>query len=118
MNSSIYLTPIALLSAKLDEMTRHRDHVAAELDQAEVDAKPIDVESRVKEVADRVWNLADQVTSTEPAIQREALSQFVERIDLKFSECPRGKKMEYRPTTGEIVFRGGSHSFASRGDRI
>ena len=88
MNSSICLTPIALLSAKLDEMTRHRDHVAAELDQTEVDAKPIDVESRVKELADRVWNLADQVTSTEPAIQREALSRFVERIDLKFSECP------------------------------
>jgi len=49
-------------------------------------------------------------------MQREALSQFVERIDLTFSECPRGNKMEYRPTTGQIVFRGGSHSFASRGD--
>ena len=105
------------VTTKLQQIKRERDQVAAELQQAELAAKPLDVTKSARQLARKAWTLADELQKAEPARLRELLQRAVERVELSYTVKQRGKKREYHPTSGKVVFRELS-GFASRGDRI
>ena len=78
----------------------------------------IDSESEVEKIAEKVWSLAKELEAAGRARIRELMKLLVERIEVEFSERYRGKRREYHPTSGRIMFRGESLGFASRGDWI
>jgi len=51
----------------------------------------------------------------EPPRLRELLQRAMDRIDLSFTSRKRGKKREYHPASGQVVFRELS-GFPGRGD--
>lgn len=106
------------LTAKAEAKQRERDMIAEQLAQTESATKPIDIESEVENIAEKVWSLAKELEAAELARIGELMKLLVERIEVEFTERYRGKRREYHPTGGRVMFRGESLGFASRGDWI
>lgn len=106
------------LTAEADAKKRQREMVLQQLRQSEAAAQPIDIDAEVEQIAKRVWMLAEELAAAEPARLRELMQRPMECVEVSFNEQCRGKKREYHPVGGRILFRGESLGFAGRGDRI
>ena len=71
-----------------------------------------------KLAAAKLWTLGDELEKAAPARVRELFQRFVERIELRFDQIPRGKRMECRFASGEIHMNQSMFPIVSRGDRI
>jgi site-specific DNA recombinase len=109
-----------LLTAELSNTRKERDHVAAELEHAKAEQKPIDLEAEVEAAVAHLWTLAADLNQADPARLRELFNRMVESIELWFDHVPRGKKTICPLSKGVVNLRPDSTIFrlVSRDDRI
>lgn len=107
---------LELLSRKLQQMKRERELLAQDLKRMQP-VKQRGVQQQVDQLAGKAWALLDELRQAEPARVRELLHCAIDRVELSFTTRQQGKKRQYHPTGGRVVFRELS-SFASRGDWI
>jgi hypothetical protein len=68
-----------------------------------------------------LWQLGEEMSKAQPARRREVFQLFVSRIDLRFNQVKRGKRIECPLHSGEIQLRSGEGTIfgsVNRGDWI
>jgi hypothetical protein len=107
----IFAAPAALvgrLTAKLDEIRKQRDTLAAKLEAASKPVEPDDQQRRQVEAlagVEVLRNLRRSFAEARPGDVRRLLTTIISRIDLRFEHEQQGKKMRHRFVEGTIALR-------------
>jgi hypothetical protein len=110
-----------VIGKKLTSLKRHREHINEELRASETAAKPRDIEGQIESAVGRLWRLGEEMAKADPARRREVFRLFVSRIDLRFDQVKRGKRIECPLRSGEIHLRSGEGTIfgsVNRGKRM
>lgn len=110
-----------LVGQKITALKRQREHVQGQLRSLELASDPTDAADEVETLMRRLSCLGTDLVEAEPARKREVFREMVDRIELRFTKKPRGKRIECPLESGLIFLRIGEGSVlgsVSRGDRI
>jgi hypothetical protein len=95
----------AELVEELQIVRTERDRVRAELAQAGKFTKALDLDAEAKRIADTMLNLGERLTDADPAVLREAIHQFVTRIDCRWKCNPGRQRGRYALAEGKVKLR-------------
>jgi hypothetical protein len=82
-----------------------RDRVKAELAQASKFTNPADLNAEAGQIADSLNNLEERLDTSDPAILRETLRQFISRISCRLEPYKAGKYIRSRLIGGTVELR-------------
>jgi len=96
----------AELVEELAIVRAERDRVKAELTRAGSLTNPLDLDKEAERLADTMLDLGERLTDADPAVLREALRQFVSRIDCRWNQEQRKDgKLRCRFSEGTVRLR-------------
>jgi hypothetical protein len=95
----------AELVEELALVQAERERVKAEITQASRLTTVSDIDAEAEAIADSLVGLGERLTATDPAVLRETLHQFVDRIDCRWKATPGRKRSAYKLIRGDVVLR-------------